>query len=54
MYIAACGMSGTESNNGMHPTADTLLLMFLQSRGAAGDAERYAASHHIGGYCFQE
>jgi hypothetical protein len=22
-------------NNGMHPTADTLLLKFLQSRGAA-------------------
>jgi hypothetical protein len=27
----------------MHPTADTLLLMFLQSRGAAGDAGRSAA-----------
>ena len=27
-------------NNGMHPTADTLLLKFLQSLGAAGDAGR--------------
>ncbi len=27
-------------NNGMHPTADTLLLKFLQSLGAAGDAWR--------------
>jgi len=31
------------SNNGMHPTADTLLLKFLQRCGAAGDAGRYAA-----------
>jgi hypothetical protein len=27
-------------NNGMHPTADTLLLKFLQRLGAAGDAGR--------------
>jgi hypothetical protein len=27
-------------NNGMHPTADTLPVMFLQRRGAAGNAER--------------
>jgi hypothetical protein len=27
-------------NNGMHPTADTLLLKFFQRLGAAGDAER--------------
>jgi hypothetical protein len=27
-------------NNGMHPTADTLLVMFLQRCGAAGDAGR--------------
>jgi len=27
-------------NNGMHPTADTLPVMFLQSLGAAGDAGR--------------
>jgi hypothetical protein len=31
-------------NNGMHPTADTLLLKFPQSLVAAGDAGRYAAS----------
>ena len=31
-------------NNGMHPTADTLLLIYLQWCGAAGDAGRYAAS----------
>ena len=30
-------------NNGMHPTADTVLLIYYQRRGAAGDAERYAA-----------
>jgi hypothetical protein len=34
------------SNNGMHPTADTNILKFLQSPGAAGDARRSAA--HIG------
>jgi hypothetical protein len=27
-------------NNGMHPTADTLLVIFLQWLGAAGDAGR--------------
>jgi hypothetical protein len=27
-------------NNGMHPTADTLLVIYFQSRGAAGDAGR--------------
>jgi hypothetical protein len=30
-----------QSNNGMHPTADTQAVKFLQSLGAAGDAERY-------------
>jgi hypothetical protein len=35
--------SSTASNNGMHPTADTTVLMFLQSLVAAGDAERYVA-----------
>jgi hypothetical protein len=25
------------SNNGMHPTADTMVLKFLQSLGAAGE-----------------
>ncbi len=29
-----------QSNNGMHPTADTLLLIFPQRFGAAGDAGR--------------
>jgi hypothetical protein len=29
-----------KSNNGMHPTADTLLVIFLQRLGAAGDAGR--------------
>ena len=32
------------SNNGMHPTADTIALNFQQWLGAAGDAGRYAAS----------
>jgi hypothetical protein len=27
-------------NNGMHPTADTLLLIYFQWLGAAGDAGR--------------
>ena len=30
-------------NNGMHPTADTPLVIFFQSLGAAGDAWRCAA-----------
>jgi hypothetical protein len=29
---------GAAPNNGMHPTADTLLLIYLQRLGAAGDA----------------
>ncbi len=37
------GVCHAPPNNGMHPTADTLLLKFLQWRGAAGDAWRYAA-----------
>ena len=28
------------ANNGMHPTADTLLVIYFQTLGAAGDAER--------------
>ena len=32
-----------QPNNGMHPTADTLLVSYLQTLGAAGDAGRYAA-----------
>jgi hypothetical protein len=31
-------------NIGMHPTADTAALKLRQRCGAAGDAERYAAS----------
>jgi hypothetical protein len=31
------------ANNGMHPTADTMALMYIESSGAAGDAGRYAA-----------
>jgi hypothetical protein len=27
-----------QSNNGMHPTADTLLVIYFQRFGAAGDA----------------
>jgi hypothetical protein len=30
-------------NNGMHPTADTPPVMYIESREAAGDAGRYAA-----------
>jgi hypothetical protein len=30
----------TTPNNGMHPTADTLLLMLYERLGAAGDAGR--------------
>jgi hypothetical protein len=36
-------LTGTTPNNGMHPTADTLLVKFLQWPGAAGDAWRYVA-----------
>jgi len=35
-------------NNGMHPTADTLLVIYFQSLGAAGDAGRQAASWQQG------
>jgi len=34
----------TQPNNGMHPTADTLPLIYFQSFGAAGDAGREASS----------
>jgi len=30
-------------NNGLHPTVDTLPLIYLQSLGAAGDAGREAS-----------
>ncbi len=33
-----------QSNNGMHPTADTHDVIYFQCLGAAGDAWRYAAS----------
>jgi hypothetical protein len=33
-------MRWPQHNNGMHPTADTLLVKFNQSCGAAGDAGR--------------
>jgi hypothetical protein len=36
-------VSTAHPNNGMHPTADTLLLKFLQWLVAAGDAGRYIA-----------
>jgi len=35
----------TQSNNGMHPTADTTAFIFQYRLGAAGDAGRWAASH---------
>ena len=35
--------SAAPHNNGMHPTADTTVLKFLQSLRATGDARRYAA-----------
>ena len=28
------------ANNGMHPTADTTILIYIESLGAAGDAWR--------------
>ena len=34
--------SNATPNNGMHPTADTTAVKFLQSCGAAGDAGRQA------------
>jgi hypothetical protein len=35
-------LTAQRPNNGMHPTADTLLLKYLQRLWAAGDAGRYA------------
>jgi hypothetical protein len=32
--------AAAKPNNGMHPTADTLLVIYFQSLGAAGDAGR--------------
>jgi hypothetical protein len=31
---------GTAHNNGMHPTADTTVVIYFQTLGAAGDAGR--------------
>ena len=39
----AAGFGNAPPNNGMHPTADTLTVIYFQSFGAAGDAERWAA-----------
>jgi hypothetical protein len=33
-------------NNGMHPTADTNLVICFQRLGAAGDAGRWAPLYH--------
>jgi hypothetical protein len=33
-------MAAPRHNNGLHPTADTLLLIYLKGCRAAGDAER--------------
>jgi hypothetical protein len=42
--MTLCGstrlLANRKSNNGMHPTADTLLLKFLLGCGAAGYAGR--------------
>jgi hypothetical protein len=38
-------ISGAPSNNGMHPTADTPLVIHFQRLGAAGDAGRYVANN---------
>jgi hypothetical protein len=37
-----------QPNNGMRPTADTLLVIYSQGCGAAGDAGRYTASDKKG------
>jgi hypothetical protein len=38
LYATPCLKAAPD--NGMHPTSDTLLVMFRQSFGAAGDAGR--------------
>jgi hypothetical protein len=38
--IGVANSNGAPPNNGMHPTADTTVLMIRQSLGAAGDAGR--------------
>ena len=37
-------MTPSESDNGTHPAADANHFIFLQPRGAAGDAVRWAVS----------
>jgi hypothetical protein len=37
-------LANAPSNNGMHPTSDTLPVIYFQSGRRAGDAGRYAAS----------
>ena len=40
----ACVIRAADSPHiGMHPTADTLLVIYFQRLGAAGDAWRYTA-----------
>jgi hypothetical protein len=41
-FLCADEGSGGAPNNGMHPTRDTLLLIYLQRLGRAGEARRYA------------
>ena len=38
--LAALLKMGAKSNRGMHPTADTHLVIYFQRCGAAGDARR--------------
>jgi hypothetical protein len=39
--LIGCGVLNNDAaNNGMHPTADTLPLIYFQRCGAAGDAGR--------------
>jgi hypothetical protein len=38
------GFDNAPHNNGMHPTADTTAVMYIESLGAADDAGRSAAS----------
>ena len=40
MKVALCFPQGPQSNNGMHPTADTMDFMLRESLRAAGDAGR--------------
>jgi hypothetical protein len=44
---ASGGKNALRHNKRMHATADTTVVIYLQRRGAARDAQRYAAIYKL-------